>query len=275
MKACLWANLDMNSLISANRDTSGDMRHRLDLLLVLVKKEFTVRYKRTILGYIWSVLQPLAMAMIYLFVFKLIFKIKIPDYTLVILSGQFPWQWLANTFNASNNFFLGNSSLLKRVKFPRFLLVLSGCCNDMIHFVASLPVIVIFIFIYGRHPHLNWLWLLPLLLLVHICLTIGLALIAATLNMFFRDMERLTNIFTTMWYFGTPVVWTAAMVPAKYKFILYLNPASGLLLGWRSMFMGTPVNWLLLGVSGLWALGFLIIGALVYRAFEWRFAEVV
>lgn len=246
-----------------------------DLIRVLVSKELKLRYKNTILGYAWSVLHPLAFALVYFFVFKIVMRIQMENYALFIITGLFPWQWFNNSVNASNFFFLGNSSLIKKVKFPRSFLVLTGVLNDLIHFVATIPVIVIFMLMYRKYPSGQWFYQLPLLVLVQFGFTYGVSLFVATCNLFFRDLERITNIFTMLWFFLTPIIFPIEMIPERYRWFLIFNPMASLIASWRKVFLEGTLPWDLLTAASCFTVLAFIFGSRVYKKLEWRFAEIV
>ncbi len=248
-----------------------------DLVLVLLAKELKVRYKNTFLGYAWSVLHPLAFALVFFVLFKIVIRIEVKNYTLFLICGLFPWQWFQNSVNASAFFFLGNSSLVKKVKFPRELLVVTGVMNDLLHFMLSIPVIVIFMIFYGKTPSVSWLWEIPPLVIVQFLITYGTSLLVATFNLFFRDLERLTMILTTLWFYVTPVLFPVDMIPEGLKWMVYVNPMGTLIVAWRAVFLGEALPVPLGGVVILVVLAALIyfLGHKAYKSLEWRFAELV
>jgi len=246
-----------------------------DLTLVLLQKEFTVRYKNTALGYVWSVLNPLLYAIIYLFVFKVIFKIQIQNYLLFLVSGVFFWQAFSNSVCASSSAFIGNSSLIKKVQFSRECLVLSGVLNDLTHFILSIPIIVIIMVFYGMAPTLDWLWAVPFLLTVQLLLTFGIALMVATGNLFLRDLERLITFLVMLWFYLTPIIYKEDMVPAALQWTKFVNPVAGIAINWRHLFMGEPLAPLLLGSAGVWSAAIFALGYWIYKKSNWKFAEYV
>jgi lipopolysaccharide transport system permease protein len=249
--------------------------HARDLVLVLLSKELKVRYKNTVLGYAWSVLNPLAFAMVLFFVFKVIIRIQVPNYPLFLVTGLFPWQWFQNSVNAANGYFLTNASLIKRVRFPRIVLVFASVMNDMIHFLASVLVILVLMFHYGAMPSVSWLWWLPLLLLAQFLLTFGLATMVATANLFFRDLERLTSVFTLLWFYMTPITYSPSMIPHRLQYVIYVNPMATMILCWRDMFLNGHVPLSLLASALASSAVMFGLGWLVYEWKKWRFAEVV
>ncbi len=123
-----------------------------DLLLVLLAKEFKVRYKSTFMGYAWSVIHPLAFASVFFVLFKFVGRFEVPAYALYLIAGLFPWQCIANTIPAANFYFLGNSTLIKKVRFHRATLVLAGVLNELVHLIVSMPVIAGFMIYYRQPP---------------------------------------------------------------------------------------------------------------------------
>ncbi|MHB8881366.1 MAG: ABC transporter permease [Thermodesulfovibrionales bacterium] len=246
-----------------------------DLLVALTNKELKVRYQRSLLGYLWSVANPLAMALIFFVAFKIIMRVDIPNYTLFLIAGLFPWQWFSNSVNASTMIFVSNASLIKKINFNRESLVIAVVLNDMIHFILSVPVIVIFMIFYGIRPNPGWILYLPLLLLIQLVLTFGVAIAVAAINLFFRDLERIVGILTVLLFYATPILYPADMVPAEYRALILLNPAATLVLGWRSLFMNTPMDFSALGLALLYSLMVLAAGYAVFHRLKWRFAEVL
>ncbi len=149
-----------------------------DLILVLTQKEIRLRYENSWLGYVWSVANPLAFAVIYCVAFRTFMRVDIPQYSPFLIAGLLPWQWLSNSIGSAPVIFLGNTTLLKKVRFPRNALVAPTVLNDGFHFVMSMPVIVGFMFWYGYAP--SWFWLIgiPLLTVAQLLTAYGVALAA-------------------------------------------------------------------------------------------------
>ena len=264
----------MNHMENKNRVTRFE--HYRDLILILTQKEVKVRYKSTVLGYIWSVAHPLAFALVFFIAFKVVMRIQIEGYAVFLIAGLFPWQWFSNSVNASPSVFLSNASLIKKVNFSRNILPLTTVLQDMIHFLLSIPVIVLFLFIYHKSPSFSWLYGIPLLLTIQLLMTYGLSLMIASINLFIRDLERLTSICMTLLFYFTPIIYPDTMIPARYKTIaLLLNPLSSLMVSWRNLFLDGTLWWPLVLVSFIYSLFILMVGYLVYRKLSWKFAEVL
>ncbi len=249
--------------------------HLWDLVVVLTQKEIKTRYKNSALGYVWSVANPLLFAIIYYIVFGQIMKVPIQNYALFLMAGLLPWHWLANSISAAPNIFLANATLIKKVRFPRHVLVMSYVLNEGIHFALSIPVIVGFLLVNQMSPSWSWLAGIPVLLVAQFLIVYGIAVMLASLNLFFRDLERLTALFITVLFFLTPITYSSAMAPGPYRALLYANPVAPLIESWRELFMHGQLSWMVVGLCYLSALGTLLVGTVVYWRMSPKFAEVI
>ena len=251
------------------------IQHYIDLITVLTQKEMKVRYKSSFLGYVWSILNPLAFAFNFFVIFKVVMRIQMENYTLFLIAGLFPWQWFSNSVNMSPGVFLGNSSIIKKVNFPRNVTLLAVVLQDMIHFIMAIPVIVFFMFIYQKQPSFSWLYGIPVLLGVQLFTTYGVTLAISSINLFFRDLERLTTIFTMFLFYATPILYPATMIPAKYRYVIDLNPLAPLMISWRNLFLEGTLNAELLAISLAYAAAAYLTGYFIYKKLCWKFAEVL
>lgn len=264
-----------DELKARNPEPTHPLQQRVDLVLVLLGKELKVRYKGTVLGYAWSVAYPLAFTLVFYFVFRLIARVPIENYALFLVMGLFPWQWFQNSINGANGFLLANAPLIKKVSFPRSLLVLTGVLNDLVHFVASIPVIVALLLWSGGRPTAAWLWQVPILIVIQFGVTYGLSLLVATANLYLRDLERLVGIVTMLWLYVTPVLYSWDMVPASIRWTRWLNPMALVIGSWREVFAEGHLSTEIVAAAAGWSILIAVAGQLVYRRLEWRFAELV
>ncbi|MDI6889827.1 MAG: ABC transporter permease [Thermodesulfovibrionales bacterium] len=251
------------------------IQHYIDLITVLTQKEIKVRYKNSFLGYLWSIGHPLAFAMVFFIAFKVVMRIQIEDYALFLIAGLFPWQWFSNSVNAASMVFLGNASIIKKVNFPRNLIPFTQVLQDMIHFILAIPVIVLFLFIYHKSPSLSWVYGIPALLAIQFLMTYGFCLTVSSTNLFFRDLERLAVIFTTLMFYFTPIIYPESMIPERYKYLVNINPLTPLMVSWRNLFLNGILDPLSLIISLTYSIFAFMIGYLIYRRLSWKFAEVL
>ncbi len=250
-------------------------RHFIDIATVLLQKDLKVRYKSTFFGYFWSVGHPLAFALVFFIAFKVVMRIQIEDYALFLISGLFPWQWLSNSINASPVIFLANWTIIKKINFPRNMLPFTLVLQDMVHYILSIPVIVLFLFIYGKTPSVTWLYGIPLLLVIQFFMAYGLSLLISSINLFFRDLERLTTIGLTLLFYFTPVIYPETMIPERFRTLLMLNPFAHIIVNWRNLFFDGTLNPFFLSISFIYSLLIFWLGYTTYKKLNWRFAEVL
>ena len=255
--------------------TKKSTRYYRDLIAELLKKEIKVRYKNNILGYAWSILNPLAQAMVFFVAFQFILKVKIENYVLFLILGLFPWQWFLNSVISSSVSMIANANLIKKTIFPREYIVYAGVLNDMVHFVLSLPVLVLFIILYHQPIYFPYILLFPVLVVIQLFITLGLALLVASVNVFFRDLERLVAILLNMLFYATPIVYALGMIPERLKFIIYLNPLALLIINYRDIFLYGDVHWRYFLLSVAYAVGIFLFGYITFNRLKSRFAEVL
>lgn len=246
-----------------------------DLIIVLTQKELKVRYKNNILGYLWSIANPLAFAFVFFIAFKVIMRIPMEDYALFLIAGLFPWQWFANSVTESPAVFLGNASIIKKVNFPRNIIPLAIVLQDMIHFILSIPVIVLFLLLYNKTPPVSWTYGIPFLLCIQLLTTYGVSLIISSINLFFRDIKHLTVILITFLFYLTPIIYPETMVPDRYEHLIKLNPLAPLMISWRNLFLNGNLELSYLMVCLIYSIIIFISGYIIYRRLSWRFAEVL
>jgi len=246
-----------------------------DLLLVLVEKEMQVRYRNKALGYLWSIANPLANAFVFYVAFKIMMRVRVEDYTLVLMTGIFPWQFFSNCVNSAPRIFAGNASLIKKVRFPKNILPLSMILNHMIHFLLSVPVIVVLLLFFHQSVSWSWIYGIPLLGTVTLIMVYGISLLVGTLNLFLRDLERLTAILIQFAFYLTPIVYTEEMIPPEYKHLIYYSPVAPLMISWRRLFLYGTIDFKYVLASLLYGLVFLVIGQWVYNKLSWKFGEVI
>lgn len=270
--------MSVRTALPPRSGASGDgytLERVRDLLLILVEKEIKVRYKNSWLGYAWSIANPLFFAIVYCVAFGFVMRVQIPNYPLFLIAGLFPWQWIANSMNGAPLVFLANAILIKRVQFPRYVLVMATVLNDGLHFVLSIPIIAGFLFYYGLAPSWSWVVGIPILVVVQCLTVLGIALTIASLNLFFRDLDRLTSLLVTMLFFLTPIAYSGEMIPPEYRSIWYLNPVAPVVMSWQQLLLGGRLDWPLIGFSVVDAGAAIGLAAAVYAKLSPRFAEVV
>ncbi|HVP28113.1 MAG TPA: ABC transporter permease [Myxococcota bacterium] len=259
----------------AHESLAGRLRQRVDLVRVLVEKELELRYRGTSLGVLWSLANPLAFALVLHVAFRVVYRVPIAHYPVFILSALFPWQWLTTSIGAAPLLFFSNAPLLKKLRFPTSSLCLAVVLGDLVHFLATLPVLVALVLITGGGGlSARWLVGIPLLVAVQATLTLGIVLVLASANVFFRDLDPLVRVVMSLLFYLTPVVYPVTLLPESLHFTLYLNPFAPLMVAWRSLVLEGAISpWI--GVAAAQAALALTLALGVHRRRASLVAELV
>lgn len=249
-----------------------------ELLYFLSWRDVKVRYKQTIMGAAWAVLQPLmTMAVFTIFFGRLAGLEKLTGgspYPIYVYAGLLPWTFFANTVTNSSNSLVGNSNLITKVYFPRLLLPLATAGVALVDLAVSFVVLLIMM-AYYRTP-LSWqLLLVPFLLCGTVLVATGVGMLLSALTVAYRDFRYVVPFLIQLWMFATPVIYPLNIVAPKFRWLLSINPMAGLIDGFRSAFLARPVSWVAIGVSSLVSIGVFLYGAIYFRRVERRFADII
>lgn len=249
-----------------------------ELLYFLTWRDIKVRYKQTVIGAAWAILQPV-MTMI---VFSIFFGglAKIPSdgvpYPIFSYAALVPWTFFAYGLGQASNSLVGSSNLIKKIYFPRLIIPLSSVLSGVLDFLLAFAVLIVMMLMFGIVPTVNVIWL-PLLLLLAMVTSLGVGLWLSALNVEFRDIRYIIPFLTQFWMFLTPIVYPASLIENPTIRALYgLNPMTGVVEGFRWALLGTdtaPGGVIL--VSSTAAVLLLISGAFYFRRMEKNFADVV
>lgn len=249
-----------------------------ELLWQMVGREVKARYKQSILGYFWVILNPLAQMLVMSFAFSLILRIptnsagNIP-YSIFLFTALLPWNLFANSLSSSTSSLVNSSSLITKVYFPRTILVLSTVLAKIVDFLFASIILVVYMVIYHIPINFNILWIIPIFFIQQI-FTLGLSLFFAAANLLYRDIQYLLNLLLVLWMYATPVIYPADIVPDKYKIIFQLNPMSVIINAYRQtvLGMGAP-NYSSLLIALLVSAIVLILGLSYFKSREKVFAD--
>jgi lipopolysaccharide transport system permease protein len=247
----------------------------VDLILTLTQKEIKIRYKNNLLGYFWSLANPLASATIFYLAIQVFLRVEIEHYVVFLIVGLFAWQWFSNYLIGSCTIFLSNGSLIKKSVFPRFVMPIALDLQDAFHYAMSVPVIIGFLAYY--HIPMGPVTLFgPLVVMpAQFLLLLGLGLALSSINLFLRDVERILIILLNMMFYLSPVIYPIDRVPAPYQKLIWINPMTPIIEAWRGIFFETAMRWNEIGLAYAYAFIAMTFGIYVYRRLSWRFAEVL
>jgi len=248
-------------------------RHHLELIAALVGKEFRIRYRSSLLGVLWSLLNPVCFALVLYAAFRPVLHVPTDDYVAFLLAGLFPWQWFANTVSSAPAVYLGNATLVKRTALPRMLLPIASATNHLVHFGVALGVALPALMLTGHRPAAVWLAGIPLLLLLQGAVCLGLALTLSALNVVLRDLEHLTLVILNLLFFMTPTLYPEEMVPEQLRAVFAVNPMYHLVPLWRHLVLDGRLDGPALAGAAACAVAALLLGLAVHRRLEARLAE--
>lgn len=245
------------------------------LIQVLVARELKIRYRGAVLGFLWSFLNPIIFMLVYILIFSVYMRVDVENYPAFLLTGLLPWLWFSGGLIEATTSIISNSSLVKSVQLPSEIFPLVSISTHFAHFLLSIPILLLLLFAFG----INISWkglLLPPILLVQFVLTFGLALITSALATRFRDILHIVPTLLMVWFFMTPVLYPADLIPAAFKFLLIANPMAYLITAYQDILFRqvppsfTPLLAVAVGALAIWA-----IGHLTFQAHKDIFAEQV
>ena len=256
-----------------------------ELVRNLVIRDLKVRYKNSVLGIAWSWINPLLMMLVFTFIFgELGFGPQnIQHYSVYFLAGILPWNMFSASVVGATASIVGNSYLIKKVYFPREVLPLTVVLSSTVNFVISLPVFFAVALILGV-PLTPWMLLVPVVLLVQMIFSVGIGLILATLNVYYRDTQIIMEVLMLAWFFLTPIIWDARSLPAVkvifgmplsiQRLVYILNPMASIIASYRdTMYWGVQPALDFFLRSAATAAVILVLGYAVFHRFSASFAE--
>lgn len=248
-----------------------------ELLSELTKREIKSRYKQSILGYAWVILNPFFQMIVMAFVFSHIMKIPVigVPYAIYLYVGLLPWTLFANSLTASVNSLVNNASLITKIYFPREIFVLSSILAKIVDFALASVVLIIFLVWFRVPVTIHLLWFVPIFLIQQI-FTYALSLLLSAFNLFYRDAQYVLSLGLILWMYLTPVIYPAELMPERYRWIFQLNPMAVLINAYRQIILsGSMPNltslMLAMGVS----VSLYVVAYIIFKKLEGVFADVV
>ena len=248
-----------------------------ELIYFLVWRDIKVRYKQTVLGAAWAIIQPFfTMVVFSLFFGKLA---QIPSdgvpYPVFSYAALVPWSFFANSIAQSSDSLVGSANLIKKIYFPRFIAPISRVASGIIDFVLAFVVLLGMMVFYRMTPTANVVWL-PLLLMLALVTALGVGLWLSALNVEFRDVRYIVPFLIQFWLFATPIAYPSSLLPEPWRTVYGINPMVGVVEGFRWALLGTnTAPGPIIVVSSLVAIIVLVSGAFYFRRMEKTFADVV
>jgi ABC-2 type transport system permease protein len=230
------------------RQRIRDIWRYRELLVGMTRKELKVKYKNSILGFMWSLLNPATSLLVFFFVFQIVLKNGIPGFAVLLIAGILPWNLFSSALPAACGSVVGNAAIVKKVSFPRETLPLAAVGASLVHFFLQLIVLVVFLGVFRRGPAIAYLPLLIPALITVVLLSSALGVLLAAVNVHLRDMQHLLEIGIQVWFWATPIVYAYRTVADRFVgpghklhwlFVLYrLNPMTPIVLTFQRALYG-------------------------------------
>ncbi|MFI5179708.1 MAG: ABC transporter permease [Vicinamibacterales bacterium] len=261
-----WQPLDLPEL----------WRYR-ELLYFFAWRDIKVRYKQTVLGAAWAVIQPLTTTVLFTIIFGRLggmAKQVSGPYALYVFVGLLPWTFFANSVGAAANSLAGSGHLISKVYFPRLLVPIASIASGLVDFAVSFGVLLVMMAIYGVAP--SWGFLaVPVFLLGALATAAGAGLLLAALTVTYRDFRYVITFLMQLWLFATPVLYGIDIIPVKWRLVYATNPMVGVIGGFRAAVLGAPMPAGVIAVSAVCAALMLAAGVRYFLQVERRFADVI
>jgi lipopolysaccharide transport system permease protein len=261
-----WVSLKLNELW-----------HYRELLYFLTWRDIKVRYKQTVLGAAWAIIQPFFTMVVFSLFFGRLAKIPsdgIP-YPIFAYAALVPWTFFANGLSQSSNSLVDNANLMRKVYFPRLVVPISSVISGGVDFILAFIVLLGMMLFYGIYPTIHVIWL-PFLLLLTLTTSLGVGLWLSAMNVQFRDVRYTVPFLTQFWLFATPIAYPSSLLSEPWRTLYGINPMVGVVEGFRWALLGTDTApGPIILVSSLVALALLVSGCFFFRRMEKTFADVV
>jgi lipopolysaccharide transport system permease protein len=249
-----------------------------DLFYFLTWRDVKVKYKQTVIGALWVIFQPFITMVVFTVFFGKFAKMPsdgIP-YPIFVYTGLLFWTLFNSSLTAASSSFVGNEGILTKIYFPRIILPISSIITNIFDFFIAGLILVGMMFYYHYTAPLMIVWLLPILLFMTIFSTLGISLLFASINVKYRDVRFILPFFIQLLLFITPVIYPVSIISERYRWILGLNPMSGIIDTARAGILGVgQIDWSLLGISALSMIFYCLIGVFYFKKVERYFADII
>jgi len=256
-------------------ELTRDIYDYRELIWALAMKELRVRYKRSVLGFVWALLNPLLMMIVLTLVFGTIMRFSIDHYAIFLLSMLLPWTFFTQALTYSVESVVGNADLLKKVHIAKVVFPVAAVVSNIVNFLLSLIPLALLVLVL-RFP-LHWTWIyLPVPMLGLFLFTLGTSLFLAAINVFFRDISHIIQILLSAWFYFSPIIYSLDFIPAKHRWLFKLNPMLYVLNGFRlSIYYGLLPQLTSVAMSLACGLAAVLIGYGVFRRYQESFVFYV
>ncbi|HEX8949431.1 MAG TPA: ABC transporter permease [Dissulfurispiraceae bacterium] len=247
-----------------------------ELMLTLAWRDIKVRYKQTVLGAAWAVFQPFVSMIIFSVFLGALVRVPSDNvpYPVFVYAGLLPWTFFANCVGGASNSIISEGHLISKIYFPRLIIPVASFGSKLFDFIISFFIMFLIMAYYRMSPGITTL-MLPVLILFTMLTALGIGTFFSAVCVTYRDVRYIVPVLIQLWMYATPVVYPMSIVPARWRWVVSLNPLAGLIESYRSALLGRPFDWVSIGVSFAISVAFLIIGLVYFRKAEKRFADII
>ncbi|MFA5864853.1 MAG: ABC transporter permease [Phycisphaerae bacterium] len=254
----------------------GELWQYREMLYFLTWRDVKVRYKQTILGASWALIQPVMTMIVFWIFFGKLAGIKSDNlpYPISCYAALLPWTFFSGIVTSSAGSLIGNERLVTKIYFPRLLIPSASVGVGLVDLIIALTVLLGMMVYYQISLSVGML-AIPILLILIVAVALGVGLFLCALNVEYRDFKYMIPFVVQLWMFASPVVYPSSMVPVKYQFWFALNPMAGLIEGFRSAWLNKAMPWSMLEISAVMSIGIFLAGVAYFRRMECKFADLI
>lgn len=245
-----------------------------EMILSLVRKDLRGRYKSSVLGFLWTFINPLCQIIVYTMVFSMIFRMDIERYYLFITVVMIPWVFFSSSVSSGSMAVVSQKDLVQKIYFPREVLPISYVTSCFVNFFFSMLIVLGVVLISGNGVNLIAMLYLPVVMIIEYVLALGITMITSACNVYFRDLEHIIGVLMMAWIYLTPVMYDISYVPEQLRPIVYANPMTSIALAYRDILYYKEVpDMANLMVAVCIGAVFLIVGSVVFAKLQRNFVE--
>jgi homopolymeric O-antigen transport system permease protein len=268
-----------SSFLSANVDKPGrpvSIWRYGELLRSLVIRNLKLKYQRSVLGFLWTLLNPLFMVAVLVMVFTYVVRIPLPNYWAFLISGFFVWNFMQQSLSVGTYIFIEHANLIRSIAFPKEVLIISAVLTRLVEYLAELLLVAIILALVHHQGLPASFCVLPLLILLQLLLGVGLAMPIATISAFYNDVQHAIPIVLMAFFYISPVFYPVGLIPESFQSIYLTNPVAQLLTLYHAvLYEGNFPSAALLGKTALVSTMIALVGFIIFSRFKNVFAEIV
>lgn len=255
-------------------NTLKELYHYREMIVSLVRKGLRGRYKGSVLGFLWTFVNPLLQLIVYTIVFSNIMRVGIEKFYLFLFVALIPWMFFSASVTGGSASIISEGNLVKKVYFPRQVLPISYVTTAFVNMLLTFVVVLLALIVGGIGLDIRTMVYLPIVMIVEYLLALGIAMLTSALTVFFRDLEYILGIVTMAWMYLTPIMYEVNMIPEEYLPLFNLNPMTPIIVAYRDILYYKQIPRLSTLTQALaWGIIFLLVGSIIFDRLQKHFAE--